>query len=64
MRACAGTVAHSWRMMEAALSGVAANLSRALRQASAKATFANARLSRRLPLGYWNTVSIGSGSGL
>ena len=47
-------------MMEAVLSGAAANRSQALRQGSATAAAsANTRFARRLPLGYWNTVSIG-----
>lgn len=46
------------RMMEA-------NRSQVLRQASATpAASANARFARRLPFGYWNTVSIGLSSGL
>ena len=56
---CAGMVDYSRRMIEAILSGATANQSQARRQATATAAVsANTWLARRLPLGYWNAVSI------
>ena len=59
-------VARLARMTEAILPDAATNPPQALRQATAAAAAASANtgFARRLLLGYWNTVSIGSGSGL